>query len=152
MWSTPAVKKQYNKMAVLHFFPVNSSLYILFSMIMQLLLSWIFLDKDFTFQSIYSIINTRFSIYFHSFLINKLNITIFLCSRVKCSCKVEDLERERGLISLFRCKKNFWKIWKTFSAKFVCFPPTRSGDGRMNPKKLTTPYNKPLKLLRTINL
>jgi len=32
MWSTPAVWKQYNKMAVLHFFLVNSSLYILFSM------------------------------------------------------------------------------------------------------------------------
>ena len=32
MRSTPAVWKQYNKMAVLHFFPVNSSLYILFSM------------------------------------------------------------------------------------------------------------------------
>ena len=32
MWSTPAVWKQYNKMAVLLFFPVNSSLYILFSM------------------------------------------------------------------------------------------------------------------------
>ena len=28
MWSTPAVWKQYNKMAVLHFFLVNSSLYI----------------------------------------------------------------------------------------------------------------------------
>jgi len=34
MWSTPAVLKQYNKMAVLHFFLVNSSLYILFSMVM----------------------------------------------------------------------------------------------------------------------
>ena len=32
MWSTPEVWKQYNKMAVLHFFPLNSSLYILFSM------------------------------------------------------------------------------------------------------------------------
>ena len=32
MWSTPAVWKQYNKKAVLHFFPVNSSLYTLFSM------------------------------------------------------------------------------------------------------------------------
>jgi len=32
MLSTPAVWKQYNKMAVLHFFLVNSSLYILFSM------------------------------------------------------------------------------------------------------------------------
>ena len=28
MWSTPAVWKQYNKMAVLHFFLVNSPLYI----------------------------------------------------------------------------------------------------------------------------
>ena len=35
MWSTPAVWKQYNKMAVLHFFLVNSSLYILFSMVFQ---------------------------------------------------------------------------------------------------------------------
>ena len=34
MWSTPAVLKQYNKMAVLHFFLVNSSLYILFSMVL----------------------------------------------------------------------------------------------------------------------
>ena len=32
MWSTPAEWKQYNKMAVLHFFRVNFSLYILFSM------------------------------------------------------------------------------------------------------------------------
>ena len=33
MWSTPAVWKQYNKMAVLHFFLVNSTLiYILFSL------------------------------------------------------------------------------------------------------------------------
>ena len=31
----PAVWKQYNKMAVLHFFLVNSSLYILFSMAME---------------------------------------------------------------------------------------------------------------------
>ena len=32
MWSTPAVWKQYNKMAVLHFFLVNSTLlYILFA-------------------------------------------------------------------------------------------------------------------------
>ena len=34
MWSTPAVWKQYNKMAVLHFFLVNSTLmYILFSLL-----------------------------------------------------------------------------------------------------------------------
>ena len=32
VWSTPAVWKQYNKMAVLHFCLVNSSLYILFSL------------------------------------------------------------------------------------------------------------------------
>ena len=32
MWSTHSVWKQYNKMAVLHFFLVNFSLYILFSM------------------------------------------------------------------------------------------------------------------------
>ena len=36
MLSTPAVWKQYNKMAVLHFFLVNSSLYILFSMAITL--------------------------------------------------------------------------------------------------------------------
>ena len=36
MGSTPAVWKQYNKMAVLHFFLVNSSLYILFSMAITL--------------------------------------------------------------------------------------------------------------------
>ena len=40
MWSTPAVWKQYNKIAVLHFFLVNSSLYILFSMILSLLRPW----------------------------------------------------------------------------------------------------------------
>ena len=34
MLSTPAVWKQYNKMAVLHFFLVNFSLYILFSMVL----------------------------------------------------------------------------------------------------------------------
>ena len=34
MWSTPAVWKQYNKMDVLHFFLVNSTLiYILFSLL-----------------------------------------------------------------------------------------------------------------------
>ena len=33
MWSTPAVWKQYNKMVVFHFFPINSPLkYILFSL------------------------------------------------------------------------------------------------------------------------
>ena len=33
MWSTPAVWKQYDKMAVLHFFLVNSTqMYILFSL------------------------------------------------------------------------------------------------------------------------
>ena len=32
MWSTPAVWKQYNKMAVLHFFRVNSTLYIIYSL------------------------------------------------------------------------------------------------------------------------
>ena len=32
MWSTPAVWKQYNKMAVLHFFLVNSSIYIFYSL------------------------------------------------------------------------------------------------------------------------
>ena len=37
MWSTPAVWKQYNKMAVFHFFLVNSTLtYILFSLIKSL--------------------------------------------------------------------------------------------------------------------
>ena len=36
MLSTPAVWKQYKKMAVLHFFLVNSSLYILFSMAITL--------------------------------------------------------------------------------------------------------------------
>ena len=36
MWSTPAVWKQYNKMAVLHFFLINSPLiYILFSMVLD---------------------------------------------------------------------------------------------------------------------
>ena len=42
MWSTPAVWKQYNKMAVLHFFLVNSPLiYILFSLqIDETSLSW----------------------------------------------------------------------------------------------------------------
>ena len=40
MWSTPAVRKQYNKMAVLHFFLVNSTLiYILFSLVMYQLLT-----------------------------------------------------------------------------------------------------------------
>ena len=39
MWSTPAVRKKYNKMAVLHFFLVNSPLiYILFSMLLSLYL------------------------------------------------------------------------------------------------------------------
>ena len=37
MWSTPAVWKQYNKMAVLHFFLVNSTqIYILFSLLKSL--------------------------------------------------------------------------------------------------------------------
>ena len=40
MWITPAVWKQYNKMAVLHFFLVNSTLiYILFSLVMYQLLT-----------------------------------------------------------------------------------------------------------------
>ena len=38
MWSTPAEWKQYNKMAVLHFFLVNSSLCILFSMFLTQIL------------------------------------------------------------------------------------------------------------------
>ena len=47
MWSTPAVWKQYNKMAVLHFFLVNSSLYILFYMMLSLLAIIFFLGGNF---------------------------------------------------------------------------------------------------------
>ena len=55
MWSTPAVRKQYNKMAVLHFFLVNSTLiYILFS------LAWIFIDIGKKLQNISKKLNTFF--------------------------------------------------------------------------------------------
>ena len=73
MWSTPAVWKQYNKMAVLHFFLVNSSLYILFSM----------LNTDKTLLSYYVASNKAWDLYVEN------NCLYNVCAKRTCSISLK---------------------------------------------------------------
>ena len=100
MWSTPAVWKQYNKMAVLHFFLVNSTLiYILFSLTGSLILS----DPSFKDD------NRTCPIYncnFKSFVWSRMNWISFFLLLQHFSCFQEAMEKLTE-INAFRVFKNY---------------------------------------------